>query len=305
MQTLLRCLSCCSLGLGAACKRPRGPVNCSRVAPSRCRSPLSAAEATQSRCAAGPSRPSPCPIPLQSPHPTPGLRPGSTQSAMAPGAQARQPRQGRRPRPLQPPSVLSNLQVSDHRSPRGPPGAPRPLAAAGPRPGPRLTPLPPSAPQLQSLLLHTAPTLPLYSDPDSPSSSSASFTLADLWCVPCTIPAPIACNRRQPARRPPVPPPHRAAARGREQLVRNTSVSERRRRRHPRPCRQSYEAWSAYGCEVPLRINVDGVWQEVRAVDRSACPPRKRPPVCRSPMPLSAPPLGLTSPPPCPARYRR
>lgn len=29
-------------------------------------------------------------------------------------------------------------------------------------------------------------------------------------------------------------------------------------------CRQSYEAWSAYGCEVPMRIQVDGVWQEVR-----------------------------------------
>jgi hypothetical protein len=36
------------------------------------------------------------------------------------------------------------------------------------------------------------------------------------------------------------------------------------------PCfctrRQSYEAWSAYGCEVPVRIQVDGVWQEVRPV---------------------------------------
>lgn len=84
---------------------------------------------------------------------------------------------------------------------------PRSGARRGPHRG--VNPLqPPSVlSSLQSFLLHTAPTLPIYSDPDSPSSSSTSFTLADLW--------------------------------------------------------QSYEAWSAYGCEVPLRINVDGVWQEV------------------------------------------
>ncbi|EFN52975.1 hypothetical protein CHLNCDRAFT_58690 [Chlorella variabilis] len=76
---------------------------------------------------------------------------------------------------------------------------------------------------LQSVLLHGAPTVPVFATQpqgrsqrsmppclqygalDSPSSSY--FTLHDLW--------------------------------------------------------QSYEAWSAYGCEVPVRINVDGRWQEV------------------------------------------
>lgn len=65
---------------------------------------------------------------------------------------------------------------------------------------------------LQSVLLHAAPTVPAftaqYDDLDTPSTTAGSyFTLQDLW--------------------------------------------------------QSYEAWSAYGCEVPMRINVDGVWQEI------------------------------------------
>lgn len=53
------------------------------------------------------------------------------------------------------------------------------------------------------------------------------------------------------------------AAAGRRLLCRLVRGASRRAR--PAPCRQSYEAWSAYGCEVPVRINVDGRWQEVRA----------------------------------------
>lgn len=61
---------------------------------------------------------------------------------------------------------------------------------------------------LQSLLLHAAPTVPIFGDLEAPSSSAGSyFSLGDLW--------------------------------------------------------QSYESWSAYGCEVPMRIQVDGVWQEI------------------------------------------
>lgn len=98
------------------------------------------------------------------------------------GGQGQRPRSGARRgphrgvNPLQPPSVLSSLQV------RGEPSGRRrlSLAALGGLAAPDAYPIP----FPQSFLLHTAPTLPIYSDPDSPSSSSTSFTLADLWWVP-------------------------------------------------------------------------------------------------------------------------
>lgn len=40
--------------------------------------------------------------------------------------------------------------------------------------------------------------------------------------------------------------------------------------------RQSFEAWSAYGCEVPMRVQVDGAWQEVscHGLDAAWFPPQ-------------------------------
>ena len=152
---------------------------------------------------------------------------------------------------------------------------------------------------LQSVLLHSAPTIPQVLQPTPPLLAFRSQCVASIADY-------ARCSPRRPAvRRPRVRLLHWLLHAGRP-LVRpdlpancvctrcmhwelHGAAAARRRRmpaapfraraRLPRvrphaapvprlgtpPCRQSYEAWSAYGCEVPMRIQVDGVWQEVRA----------------------------------------
>ena len=183
------------------------------------------------------------------------------------------PQGGRQPRQQQP-QVLSNLQsLLLHAAPTLPQYSQvrGRLAACGlPRSSPAsfCAPLPPAC------LTHLPdrPALQL-GELDHPSSSSggAYFTLQDLWCalplaVCCQIGRLVTVGRSVQLACPPCRPTigvHALSAACRRRLPFTCPLPRRRPSVAP-ACRQSYEAWSAYGCEVPMRINVDGVWQEVR-----------------------------------------